>query len=337
MSITKTVLIGNFLASHRGTKGISEKISGWIWEEEGISITKASSYVHPLMRAVNIVFTLLAKRPTRVVIDTYSDFAFIITRLVVWLKPLVGYQIVSVVRGGKFDVFFSNNENSVRNTLDRVDELRSPSYLLSQFLNSKGYDCSYFPNPVKLDNFPYANNYFGDPKLLWVRGFKSIYQPRMAVEVLMGVLDSVPNAMMTMVGPDGGLLDDTLSYISKLGLTEKITIVGPVANDELYKYMHSHGVLLNTTKYESFGMAVMEAAAAGIPIVSTSVGELPVLWTDGEEVLLASNNSAEEMTALVCSILNDSGLAERLRRNARTKAEGFDWKVLKEKWMVLLG
>ena len=108
-----------------------------------------------------------------------------------------------------------------------------------------------------------------------------------------------------------------------------------IPNDQLPTYLNSHDVFLNTTNYESFGMAVLEAAACGIPIVSTSVGELPLLWEDEKEILLTKAITAEAFSHPVSRLLDDSKLAQQLSQNARKKSEQFDWEVIKLKWLEL--
>lgn len=113
-------------------------------------------------------------------------------------------------------------------------------------------------------------------------------------------------------------------------------ITGPVANTALYRYYQTHAVFLNTTSYESFGVAVLEAAACGIHIVSTKVGEIPLLWKDGEEILITSDWSPEVMAKEVIKVWDDEVLARKLSVNARRRAEQFDWNNVKKLWMEIL-
>jgi glycosyltransferase involved in cell wall biosynthesis len=80
----------------------------------------------------------------------------------------------------------------------------------------------------------------------------------------------------------------------------------------------------------------MEAAACGLCIVSTNVGELPLLWTNGDDALLVEPDDPKAMAAAVRRLLTESGLAERLSRNARAKAEQFDWSLILPQWERLL-
>ena len=95
-------------------------------------------------------------------------------------------------------------------------------------------------------------------------------------------------------------------------------------------------IYINTTTVESFGIAVMEAAAAGLCIITTSVGELPHLWIDEEEALLVPSNDPQAMAVAVRRILTEPGLASRLSKNAHEKAMQYDWSVIIPQWEVIV-
>jgi len=63
---------------------------------------------------------------------------------------------------------------------------------------------------------------------------------------------------------------------------------------------------------------------------------LRYLWEDGVDALLVPPNDPEAMAAAVSRILNEPGLAEKLSRNARKKAEQFDWSIILPKWEELI-
>ena len=71
----------------------------------------------------------------------------------------------------------------------------------------------------------------------------------------------------------------------------------------------------------------MEAAASGLCIVTTNVGELGLLWTDGVDALVVQPEDPKAMATAIQRILVEPGLAHNLSVNARKKAEQFDWSV----------
>ena len=79
----------------------------------------------------------------------------------------------------------------------------------------------------------------------------------------------------------------------------------------------------------------MEAAACGLPIVTTDAGELAYLWQNGMDAMVVPVGDARAMAAVVRRILTEPKLAEKLSVNARRKAESFDWAVILPQWEKL--
>ena len=112
--------------------------------------------------------------------------------------------------------------------------------------------------------------------------------------------------------------------------------MGSVPNNELYKYYQSHSVYLNTTSYESFGVAMVEAASCGIPIVSNNVGEIPYLWEDKNSILLVEDNTIESYVDAVSQLFEDPLFASKMALSAREKSMTFNWSILKSDWLRLI-
>jgi glycosyltransferase involved in cell wall biosynthesis len=83
-------------------------------------------------------------------------------------------------------------------------------------------------------------------------------------------------------------------------------------------------------------VSVLEAAAFGLPVVSTDVGGIPCLLRDGEEALLVPEGDAEAMAGAVRRLLDEPGLAGRLSSAGREVAERSSWLRVKPLWEELL-
>ena len=152
------------------------------------------------------------------------------------------------------------------------------------------------------------------------------------------VLDSIPDASMTMVGPDKG--DGTFQATKKtakdLGLLERISFPGAIPKEDVPKVMARHDVFVNTTNVDNSPVSVVEAMACGLPVVSTNVGGIPYLLEHGKTGLLVSPGDAREMADAVTSLLSEPRLAQDLGDNGRKLAESFDWNVVLPQWQRLL-
>ncbi|MCU0421843.1 MAG: glycosyltransferase family 4 protein [Bacteroidia bacterium] len=327
------IFIGTYLSAKKGTISIPEKLK--LLFNGKVNIYLSSNKENKLWRLIDISINLLFKKYSTAFFDVFSGNAFIITEVGTILAKWKRKKIVLTLRGGKLAEFSGENENRLKMVFNRADIIQTPSYFLKSHFESWGYSINYLPNGVDLEKFPYLPNKTNGLKLLWVRGFSEIYNPLIAVRTLHILKTKFPKITLTMVGPDGGMLHLVKEEIQKLKLEQSITLTGPVPNHQLRDYYHSHQIYLNTTSYESFGTAIIEAAACGIPIVSSNVGEIPYLWKHKENIMLTEELDQQHFAYAVETLLEDPELSFKLSKQAKIKAESFDWHNLTPVWNQL--
>jgi len=105
---------------------------------------------------------------------------------------------------------------------------------------------------------------------------------------------------------------------------------------ELGRAYHSLDVSLVTSKQEGGPKAVLESLAAGIPLVTTRVGQAPELVSDGENGLLADVDDEGALIAAVVRIHADGAFAGGLRAAGRLTAEANADERLDDRWAALL-
>lgn len=331
----RILLIGTFLSDISGSKSVSEKLNRDL-AGKTLSLKLVSQIKPILFRYFDIVASVLFRNYNKIHIDTFSGLAFRIAEAASFLALLRGKKPIVTLRGGALPEFFIDNNERVQKVFARASVIQTPSLYLQDFFTNNGFKVNYLPNPINLDRFPYQRDSIKPHTLLWVRAFTSIYNPDLAVKILFEVQKQYPDSTLTMIGPDKGLLNSAKEIIKELGLNSSINIVGPVNNDQLYNYYQTHEVFLNTTSYESFGVAVVEAASCGIPVVSTKVGEIPFLWQHEENMLYVDGLDAKKFADEVIRLFNSKELAIKISKNARIKAEAFDWEKIKLNWLQLL-
>ena len=103
-------------------------------------------------------------------------------------------------------------------------------------------------------------------------------------------------------------------------------MLGNVPHDELPDYFASADVFVSpAVGQESFGMVLVEAMSAGVPVVATDIpGYREVVRPDAEGLLVPPGNSIA-LAVAVRRILFDPKLAERYRKAGRSRAVRFSW------------
>lgn len=133
--------------------------------------------------------------------------------------------------------------------------------------------------------------------------------------------------------------DRALTRAASLGLVlgRDIVRVGTVTDAELPAWYHAADVLAFPSVNEGWGLAVLEALAAGLPTVVTDIPVFREYLTDGEGVLLAPPSDPTALAEALSAILTDRSLAARLSAAGPAVARRFPWSESAEQHRVVYG
>lgn len=115
----------------------------------------------------------------------------------------------------------------------------------------------------------------------------------------------------------------------KLNLTDHIHFLG--FREDIIDIMLSLDVFLITSATEGLGTIIIEAFAAGIPVVATRAGGIPELVTDQETGLLADVGDVETLKNNVLQIINDQALRSKIMDNATMRMQDFSYQTTASK------
>lgn len=151
--------------------------------------------------------------------------------------------------------------------LGKADSIRVVSEKLKQQVEKKGVNKPIFVLPVFVDLEPFrkvVRKPNEEPTLLWIGRFEDEKDPLLAIRVFKDVLEKIPNARMVMLG-DGSLKEKIYEAAKKLPI-EFPGWQNPVP------HLEKVHVVFSTSKTESWGASIVEALAAGVPVVAPDVG-----------------------------------------------------------------
>lgn len=135
-------------------------------------------------------------------------------------------------------------------------------------------------------------------------------------------------------GPERKMLSD---LIEELDLTDNIELVGVLPHDEICQLLEAATVFALACRRADDGamdgipVALMEAMAMELPVVTTAISGIPELVEHDHTGLIAAADDAMDMGQRIRDVITDSALAEQLGRNAREKVEAeFNQRVIGE-------
>lgn len=112
-------------------------------------------------------------------------------------------------------------------------------------------------------------------------------------------------------------INEINSLIERYGMQGKVNLKGCIANTELRAKLADYDAYLCPSKLEMSPVNILEAQAAGLPIISNNTGGIPDLVHDGIDGFLYSNNDTEDASAKIKLLLNDEKLRERFGKASR--------------------
>ena len=173
------------------------------------------------------------------------------------------------------------------------------------------------PNGVDETFRPSGPSRDGAPYLLFVGGLQPRKDPLAAIEAL-SLADS--DLRLVLVGPDKGAADDARRMVARLGLTDRVEFTGHVEKPELAALYRGAEALVFPSRYEGFGLPVVEAMASGTPVVATSAGAIPEVA--GEAAVLVEPGDPVALAGGIERALADR---ERLVRAGLERARLYSW------------
>jgi glycosyltransferase involved in cell wall biosynthesis len=126
-----------------------------------------------------------------------------------------------------------------------------------------------------------------------------------------------PKAFLVIVG-DGELKQELQAYATSLGLDDHIRFTG--LRDDVSKVLLAGDIYVNSSHREGMSVAMLEAMAAGLPILATNVGDAEYLLKDSRGIIVSPGDPGALATG-ICDLFKSSDLRSSLGNAARELIE----------------
>jgi glycosyltransferase involved in cell wall biosynthesis len=340
MADQQTILVAGYYISHgRGTRGVCEDLSDRL-EANGWRVLRTSFRLNSFLRVLDMLWATLRYAPAYdiVALEVYSGRAFIWAEAVGFLLRKLGKPYILTLHGGNLPPFAARNQARVERLLAGADAITTPSHYLHRAMRAYHDGILYLPNAIDLSAYSFQLRERVRPNLVWLRAIHPVYAPWLAAQVIALLKPDYPDIHLTMYGPrrDDAAHRRLQDVIDQHDLQANITIAGSIPKASVPATLQAHDIFINTTTAESFGIAVIEGAACGLPVVTTDVGEIPNIWTHEQDALLVPPDDARAMATAIRRVLDAPTLVAQLSRAGRTTAEQFSWERVLPRWQHLL-
>ena len=141
-----------------------------------------------------------------------------------------------------------------------------------------------------------------------------------AIGDALAALARVP-AVELLVRGDGPERDSLERRAAELGIADRVRFLGPGTRDDVIALFRAVDAVLLTSAWENLPHTLLEALAAGTPVIATSVGGIPEVVRDGENGLLVPAGDVDAIARAIARIVDDEGLRSSLAEAARPSVE----------------
>jgi glycosyltransferase involved in cell wall biosynthesis len=187
------------------------------------------------------------------------------------------------------------------------------------------------PNLVDLQHFRFRERRPLGPRLLSTRNLESHYRVDVILDAFAQIHARVPGATLTVAG--SGSQESALRQRALLRAGgSSIRFVGAVAPAAMPALYESADLYVNASVIDNQPVSILEAFAAGLPVVSTAAGDLGAMVRDGETGLTVPAADASALSKAVITLIEHPERARALARQARREVEHFTWPRVREAW-----
>lgn len=161
--------------------------------------------------------------------------------------------------------------------------------------------------------------------------------PRKDVATLLRAIERLEaKAVLRIVGI-GPELARLRRLSCQLHLDGRVTFLEHLSFAQLAQEYRNADVFCLPSRQEGFGIVLLEAMAAGLPIVASRAAAIPEVVPDGQCGLLVEPGDAAAFAAALDALLKDSGLRQSLGQAGRERAERYDAAVVARKFLAAIG
>ena len=248
-------------------------------------------------------------------------------------------RLIGALRGKKTLVHYHSGEARDHLTrfrraaaaLAKADSLVVPSGYLVDVFRDFDLNARAVPNIVDLSQFRYRVRDPLRPHLVCTRGFHPYYCIDYVVRAFAEVRELFPDAQLDLVGK-GPTQAQIMQLIADLGVSG-VNICGVASREEIGRFYDRADIFINASKLDNMPVSVLEAFAAGTPVVTTAPEGMKYIVDHERTGLLCKVGDAHALAENVIRLLNHSQLASRLAVNAQQESRRYRWDVVRGQWL----
>jgi L-malate glycosyltransferase len=214
-----------------------------------------------------------------------------------------------------------------------VDDIVVPSEYLKEVFARHGHRARVIRNIVDTERFRYRDRPPLRPRFLSARSLEPHYRVDVTIRAFSQLKARYPEATLTVAG--SGSQEKHLRSLAAAVGGGGVRFAGAVDPREMPELYEEADILLNASVVDNQPVSVLEAFAAGLPVVSTATGDLANLIRHRTTGLLVPREDPTAMADAATYLLGNPNRAQMIARSARQEAEKYCWESVRSSWLAV--
>jgi glycosyltransferase involved in cell wall biosynthesis len=245
----------------------------------------------------------------------------------------LGKRVVLNYHSGEADDHLARWGRRVHPWLRAAHEIVVPSEYLCEVFARHGYRARVVRNAVDLSRFRYRERSPLRPRLLSTRNLEPHYCVSTTIEAFAALKKRHPRATLTVAGY--GSEEDRLRSLARERCGSGVEFLGRVEPSAIPPLYESCDIYVNASVIDNQPLSLLEAFAAGLPVVSTPTGDIAAMVRGGEMGLLVPPRDPASIAGAVELLLDRPDRALRLAQRARQGVEAYSWTSVRNAWAAV--
>ncbi|HZF66964.1 MAG TPA: glycosyltransferase family 4 protein [Gemmatirosa sp.] len=301
-----------------------------------LSALQRVKYVRTLVTEATYVASLLRRVPGFDVVHafsaSYSSFLLAPAPAVLAARMLGRRSLVNY-RSGEADDHLGRSAIA-RRLLGMADAIVVPSGYLVDVFARHGLEARSIFNFVEVERIPYRRRPTPRPVFLSNRNLEPMYNVACVLRAFARIQREVPQAELLVAG-FGSQRAPLEALAVERGL-RNVTFVGRVRPEEMPALYDRADVYLMSPNIDNMPNSVIEAYAAGLPVVTSDAGGVPYIVEHDRTGLLVPRDDDAALAAGALRVLREPGLAARLTDAGREAVLArYTWPAVRDAWTRL--
>jgi glycosyltransferase involved in cell wall biosynthesis len=299
-----------------------------------LALVAGIPYLRTVVRSILYVITLVGALRRVDVVHAFSAsyWSFVVGPLpAIVVGRLYGKGVILNYHSGEAEDHLRRWRRTAVPAMKLAHSIVVPSQYLVDIFAQHALHARAISNVIDAEAIPYRLRSRPRPVFLSNRSLEGLYNVSCVIRAFARIQREVTESRLIVAGT--GTERTKLEALSRSLTLRNVEFCGAVSPNEMGALYSQADVYLNASNIDNMPLSLLEAFAAGLPVVTTDAGGIPYIVTHEKTGLLVPRDDDEALAAAALRLLHEDGLASRLAAAARAECVSkYVWNAVGREW-----